>query len=491
MLNNSTSNISFKPAAESLEFLSSENTRYTYANLYGFTFQLLQSIDNYTFTASSPLLIHTATSEKKVFLLSAAFLLKIPVMVLHHDTTEQELENILQKISANVIYSDFDYSSEKLRNLYQIDIPDDYLIEKESWREDLFSLSDPTSVAGLFLTSGSTSSPKIVPVKRRQVFVAANSSAQNFKPGKNKYWLLCLPLNHVGGINVIYRSILYQSAIYLTHSFDEVKIRELLYSNKNFEVASMVPTMLEQLMEDRFFRVHFGFKAILLGGGPITIQFIDKAITRGLPIVSSYGMTETCAQIAANPLLQPSGAYIPKTSIGKPFSPNKVEIRDENGKNVSVNESGQIWLKGPQVFDGYLDENLNKNAFDDDGWFNTGDFGHLNRKGHIFIETRRTDLIITGGENVAPVDVENVLNSSKHVKESGVIGVPDKKWGQKVVAYFVPSSNSFDIDELKLELKSMLKGFQIPKEFIPIAKLPKTETFKIQRQKLIDRYQNR
>lgn len=478
----------FEPSLERLEFLSSENARYTYANLYSFTVKIFQITENYTFTDTSPLLIHAPSSEKLVFLLSAAFLLKIPVMVLHHDTTEQELESVLQQVSAKVIYSEFNYNSERLSNLDKIDIPDSFLTEEESWKPDLFSLSGPESVAGLFLTSGSTGTPKIVPVKRRQIFVAANSSAQNFKPGKNKYWLLCLPLNHVGGINVIYRSILYQSGIYLTHSFDEVKIRELLYSNKNFEVASMVPTMLEQLMEDKFFRVHFGFKAILLGGGPISVQFIDKAITRGLPIVTSYGMTETCAQIAANPLLQPSGAYIPKTSVGKPFSPNKVEIRDENGKNVSVNESGQVWLKGPQVFDGYLDENLNKNAFDDKEWFNTGDFGHLNRKGHLFIESRRTDLIITGGENVSPAEVESALNRCKDVSEAGVIGVPDKKWGQKVVAYFVPSNNSFDVNGIKQELKSTLKGFQTPKEFIPIAKLPKTDTLKVQRKKLIDRY---
>ncbi len=490
-MKNTNSSYLYEPAQENLIFLSNGKSEYTYANLYGFSEKLLEQTKDFNFTASHPLLILAPSSEKLVFLLSAAFLLNIPVMVLHNETTETELEGILKRVSPAGFFSGYKFQSEIINQIPRITIPDEYLQQKGSANNEAFSYSDQNSVAGLFLTSGSTGSPKIVPIKRRQIFVAAQASAKNFMPDKNKYWLLCLPLNHVGGINVIYRSLLYQTAIYFSETFDEVKIRDLLYSDKNFEVASMVPTMLEELMADKFFRVHFGFKAILLGGGPITIPFIDRAITRGLPIVSSYGMTETCAQIAANPLLQPSGAYIPKTSVGKPFSPNLVQIRDEKGNSVSPNESGQIWLKGPQIFDGYLDESLNKTAFDNEGWFNTGDFGHLNRKGHIFIETRRTDLIITGGENVAPIDVENVLNSSKHVKESGVIGVPDKKWGQKVVAYFVPSSNSFDIDELKLELKSMLKGFQIPKEFIPIAKLPKTETFKIQRQKLMDRYQNR
>ncbi len=481
----------FTPAPANHRFLSSEQNSYQYANLYGFASELYDQIKNLQFSRSSPLLIISPSSEELVFLVSAAFLLRVPVITMHYESTEKEILQLTDKVEPAAIFATKDLESSRLKSIPHLDIPDYKSAQKKEWNNEHFSLSHTDETAGLFLTSGSSGSPKIVPVKRRQVLIAAHSSAKNFKPGKNKYWLLCLPLNHVGGINVIYRSLLYQSAIYIVQPFDELIIRELLYSNKDFEVASMVPTMLEKLMEDKLFRVHFDFKAILLGGGPITLPFIDRALTRGLPIVSSYGMTETCAQIAANPLLQPSGIYIPKTSVGKPFAPNRVEVRDEQGKSVLPNESGQIWLKGPQVFDGYFDPRLNKTGFDENGWFNTGDFGHMNRKGHLFIESRRTDLILTGGENVTPTEVETVLNDCPEIRESAVIGIPDQKWGQKVVAFISPANKNIDRKEVEKHLKKNLKRYQIPKELILIAAIPKTDLGKIKRKKLIQLYKSR
>lgn len=478
----------FNPAPENLTFLSSEDGSYTYGNLFGFASWLSSQTGHPELSGPRPLLIVSESSTETVFLIAAAYLLKIPVIPVHHEATEAELENIAKSLQPVAVYTYRRFQSERLRNLKKIKPTDEVLQQKETWNPELFSLSDPEKKAGIFFTSGSTGSPKIVPIKRKQVLFAAHSSAQNFKPGHNKYWLLCLPLNHVGGINVIYRSLLYQSAIFLVQTFDEEKIRQYLYENKAFEVASMVPTMLENLMKDSIFRVHFGFKAILLGGGPMTIKFIDRALTRGLPIVTSYGMTETCAQIAANPMLQPSGEYIPKTSVGRLFHPNKVEIRDEKGEKVITNESGHIWLKGPQVFDGYNDEELNKKTFDESGWFNTGDFGHLNRKGHLFIDSRRTDLIITGGENVAPVEVESVMNTYEGIAESSVVGIPDKKWGQKMVAFVVPNHDHLNRDEILEFLKKNLKAFQVPKEFIMIDEIPKTDTGKIRRRELAELY---
>jgi O-succinylbenzoic acid--CoA ligase len=291
---------------------------------------------------------------------------------------------------------------------------------------------------------------------------------------------------------VIYRSLLYGSGIYLRPDFEAEPIRKLLHENRSVMVASMVPTMLVELLEESFFRAHFDFKAILLGGGPISLELINRSITRGLPIVCSYGMTETCAQIAANPMLQPSGIYIPKNSVGPIFEPNRIQIRSDDGDVLPSNESGKIWLKGPQIFDGYLDEELTQMAFDDDGWFHTGDYGHLNRRGHLFIETRRSDLIITGGENVNPTVVEEQLRSLETVIEAGVVGIPDKKWGQRVVAFITTSTREQpDEDQLKEALKSYLRSFMIPKEFILIDEIPKTPNGKIQRNELVQIYQIR
>lgn len=471
-------------------FLSSGQESYTYQHLYWFSNRLQQQMKDINPSESNPLLVISGSTVETVFLIAASFLLKIPILPLRPDTTRKELEDILAQLKPAAVYTDQDRIKEWIRHLPEITIRKEMFQVESHSKNPQLSLEEPESIAGYFLTSGSTGPPKIVPIKRRQILFAASSSAKNFEPANNKYWLLCLPLNHVGGINVIYRSVLYHSAIYLMDSFDEEKIRDLLHHHKTFEVASMVPTMLVKLMDDPFFRVHFNFKAILLGGGPISMELINRSLTRGLPIVCSYGMTETCAQIAANPMLQPSGMYIPKKSVGSIFEPNKIEIRNDNNEALPFNESGQIWLKGPQIFDGYLDESQNENAFDEDGWFRTGDFGHLNRKGQLFIESRRSDLIITGGENVNPVEIESILNSLERIRESAVVGIPDKKWGQKVTAFVVLDNGEAELDQeqVRTKLKESLRGFKIPKEFIILDQLPKTDTHKIKRTELIKRY---
>jgi O-succinylbenzoic acid--CoA ligase len=491
MMGSQTRVPTFELPTDQLIFLSTENQNFKYKNLYQFCNNIESQLKETELSDRHPLLIIADSSVETAFLIAACFLLKIPILPIHPETNSYELQGVLDTIEPGAVYSNQEHSMDQLSEYPEFLLSEEMFSFDKPYDLGELTLSEPDQFAGYFLTSGSTGIPKIVPIKRRQVLFAASSSAKNFKPTNNKYWLLCLPLNHVGGVNVIYRSILYHSAIYLMASFEAEKIRDLLHHKESFEVASMVPTMLVKLMEDSFFRVHFNFKAILLGGGPISMDLINRSLTRGLPIVCSYGMTETCAQIAANPMLQPSGMYIPKKSVGTIFEPNEIEIRNDNNEALLYNESGHIWLKGPQVFDGYLDESINKNFFDEKGWFYTGDYGHLNRKGQLFIENRRTDLIITGGENVNPVEIEEILNSFSSIKESAVVGIPDKKWGQKVTAFLVLNNKNGKLNKEEIEkgLKESLRGFKIPKEFVIISKLPKTSTHKIKRAELIKLYQ--
>lgn len=476
-----------KPEKE-LTFLTSEMESYTYENLFGFTSWLREKTNEIHFSEEKPLLICGPSSDEIIFLVAACFLLKIPFLSLHEEFSNTDAKILKNQINPPLIYSDDPERFKTVFKAQQIGIDKNRLTLQSEYDESLFSLSGIEQTAGLFLTSGSTGTPKIVPIKRRQVLFAAEASANNFKPGKNKYWLLCLPLNHVGGISIILRSILYGSAIYRVDSFDTDTIRHLLSNNQDFEVASMVPTMLVNLMDDAHFQTHSNFKAILLGGGPITTELIEWAVTRGIPIVTSYGMTETFAQIAANPILNPSGTYLPKNSVGQLFSPNQIEIRDDKNKPLPNRESGQIWLKGPQVFDGYLSEELNREVFDENRWFNTGDFGYLNYRKQLYIESRRMDLIITGGENVNPVDVEQAIETFSGISRSAVVGVQDKKWGQRVVAFYTTEKEQIDELKLKSYLKDKLLSYQVPKEFILRNELPVTSLGKIKKRELLRSY---
>ena len=489
MTDNSRHNAPFFPVpAENNRFLASEKEEYDYQNLFGFAEWLSEETDEINFSETAPLFICHQSDDKVLFLIAACYLLKIPFISVHEDFSENDARSLKSLIQPPLIFSDRSGDFDKIFSARELHISDSQLNLKGTFNSKLFSLQDSEKIAGLFLTSGSTGVPKIVPIKRRQVLFATKASGENFKPGINKFWLLCLPLNHVGGISIILRSLLYGSAIYRIDSFDSGKVSRLLAENRDFEVASMVPTMLINMMDDSKFQTHPKFKAILLGGGPITPELIEWAATRGIPIVTSYGLTETFAQIAANPILLPRGMYFPKNSVGTIFQPNSIQIRDDEGKKQHIRESGQIWLKGPQVFDGYLADELNKSVFDSEGWFNTGDYGYLNYRNQLFVETRRTDLIITGGENVNPENVEQVINSFPGILQSGVVGIHDKKWGQRVVAFYSTTGEDIELNELKNFLKEELLAFQIPKEFIRLNELPVTSLGKIKRKELIQAY---
>lgn len=473
-----------------LNFLATENGIFDYKNLYAFSDWFSNELKPHQIDEKHPLALLSENSEELAFVVGACFLLNIPFVSLSTKATDRELQEQIDSVTPALFFTDKKNRS-RIGDAPSISISKNKL--SRTTFEDLsnFTVGEPKSALGLFFTSGTTGSPKVVPVLRRQILFGAEASAENFKPDHNRYWLLCLPLNHIGGISIIIRSILYHSAVYLMDRFDAYQVHTFLTENKLFQVASLVPTMLTELLDDPLFQIHMKFKAILLGGGPISLELINQSIERGVPIVSSYGMTETCAQIAANPMLKPSGVYHPKKSVGRLFSPNKVEIRDPDTEaSLPKKEVGLIWLKGPQVFDGYRDKSLNKSVFDKNGWFNTGDYGHLNRFNQLFIESRRTDRIVTGGENVDPVEVENALNNHPEIKESVVFGLPDPKWGEKVVVLIVLENKKLSFDEVISTLKKNLQGYKIPKEIRFIEQVPKSSLGKVKQGELKELFKN-
>ncbi|MEP0006760.1 MAG: AMP-binding protein [Balneola sp.] len=470
-------------------FLTSEHGMYTYSDLERFTGFFLDIIKQKSDSIKWPIAFLSESSDLLIFSIAAAWNLGIPIIPLSPKLSQKELENIVQELSPSLIFCDT-ANRNRLSGEDVIHMDENFFLNAFTF--DIRDLDLPTpskikdsSIFGYFLTSGTTGKSKIVPLKRRQMISAAKASAKNFQPEPNHFWLLCLPLNHVGGISIIFRSLLYGSAIYRMGRFNEEMVTEFLSENPRFQAASLVPTMLSRLLKNPLFKTHRDFKAILLGGGPTTHQLLKRSVERGIPIVSSYGMTETCAQIVTNAMTTPSGMYTPLKSVGKPFSPNQLQIRDNNGKVLGKNQSGMIWLNGPQVFDGYYEVDENSDVFDKNNWFKTGDYGHLNGFDQLFIESRREDLIITGGENVNPVEVEEAIQRLPLIKEAVVIGIPDEEWGQKVTAVItLLNGQTPDIDEMKKMLSSELTDFKIPKELVVVDKLPKTVMGKVKRWEL-------
>ncbi len=483
----------FKKTAPDFVFLASKEGMYTYNDLDRFTafFQdiLIQRSDSLKW----PVAFLSESSDMLVLSLAACWQLGVPFIPLDPKLTTEELESQISALSPSLIFCD-SKNRKRIQSDDIVHMDENYFINAFTFDIANSELPNPNKfekndIFGYFFTSGTSGSPKIVPLKRRQMYAAAKSSAKNLRPDPNHFWLLCLPLNHIGGISIILRSLIYGTGIYRLDVFHEEMIKEFLVENSRFQAASLVPTMLKRLLKDPLFRTHRNFKAVLLGGGPSTEKLLKKAVERGIPMISSYGMTETCAQIVANPMLAPSGTYTPLTSVGKPFSSNAVEIRDEHGKSQPMNESGLIWLKGPQVFDGYYAKEDGYIHFDEKGWFNTGDFGHLNGNGHLFIESRRTDLIVSGGENINPIEVELAIERLKEIHEVAVIGIDDEEWGQKVVAVVTLANGVHpDLEFIRSELKGKIADFKHPKDLKIVDELPKTATGKIKRKELKRRF---
>ncbi len=477
-------------------FLGSSFGLHSYADLEQFERFFLQFLFDFDHDFNKPVGFLSQSSDTLIFGIAACWKLGIPFVPFDIKAPSEQLQTQFDKIEPGLVFADQDLQQKidhpDLIDIKQLDLTRslemDVVLGFEA--ENYSPNSDPDHTFGYFFTSGTTSgTPKVVPLKRRQMLSAAKSSANNFKPRKNHFWLLCLPLNHIGGISIILRSILYGSAIFRMKSFHPKMITTFLTENKLFQAASLVPTMLRRLLDQSGFFVHSNFKAILLGGGPIDTDLIKECRNRGVPLVPSYGMTETCAQIAANPILEPSGTYGPIKSVGTVFAPNKIQIRDDDNTPLGANNSGQIWVKGPQVFDGYLNLDNDK-YFDSNGWFNTGDFGYFNANEQLYIDSRRSDLIVTGGENVSPFEIESKLKAIKEIKEAAVLGLPDKEWGEKVAAAIVfQDGKPISQNQIRQKLKNELANYKIPKEIIAVEELPKTRTGKIIRTKLPELFQ--
>jgi O-succinylbenzoic acid--CoA ligase len=471
-------------------FLKTTARQYSYKDLFLFAEHFSQEIKKRGLRNNQPIGLCGPSSDEMIFMIASCWLFNIPFTVFNHHLSGPKIEQQFRRIQPNLIIT----SEPERINHHQILSfdsfkPEDILYSSPHFEQSSFNsimAERPLNedyILGYFFTSGTSSTPKIVPLKRRQMIAAAKSSAKNISPSSDQCWLLCMPLFHIGGVSIILRSLLYGSGIFHLPIFDENEIAHRLSTDKSIVAISLVPTMLKRLAENPKLRIHDNLQAVLLGGGPVSKNLIAMCSQKSIPVITSFGMTETCAQIAANLLFKDSDSQKKHQSAGRIFKPNRAEVRNQRNQPVPTGISGSIWMKGPQVFDGYLEDPV-KNM-DNNRWFNTGDYGKLDEDGCLFIEARRTDLIITGGENVSPREVENVLEQLKPIKEAAVFGVSDEEWGQRIVAALVlTSSATINQKDLKNRLKEDLPSYKIPKEFLFVDELPHTHNGKLQRSKL-------
>ncbi len=318
---------------------------------------------------------------------------------------------------------------------------------------------DMDDIAGRVLTSGSTGSPEPIGLTYGNFLWSAVASAFNIGVNPEDRWLCCLPLSHVSGLSIVMRSVIYGTAAQIHDGFDVDRVAETL-DRGEVSVVSLVTTMLARLLDAG--ADLSGPRAILVGGGPVPEDPLEEALGRGATVVQTYGLTETCSQVTT---LAPADARRKLGSAGRPLLTTHLRIQD-----------GEILVQGPTVAPGRADA---------DGWLHTGDLGSIDEEGFLYVEDRIDDMIVSGGENVIPAEVEKVLLRHPEVADAAVVGRDDPEWQQAVTAIVVLQDGStVSPDELRRHCAESLPGFKVPKRVELAAALPRTPSGKLMRRAL-------
>jgi O-succinylbenzoic acid--CoA ligase len=335
---------------------------------------------------------------------------------------------------------------------------------------------DPDDLHSIVFTSGTTAASKGAMLTHAAHWASALASAERLGTIFRNRWLLCMPLFHVGGLSIVLRSAITGFAIVLEERFDATRVNQLLRRG-HADTLSVVPTMLDRMLEDAGDeRYSPGLRCALVGGAPLHPNLATRARAAGIPVAATYGMTETCSQVAT---AEPSTILEGDNSAGRPLSGVEVRIADPDATGL-----GEILVRGPIVMRGYFENETATSEALRDGWLHTGDLGRLDPSGRLHVDGRKSDLIITGGENVMPQEVESLLVTHPDIADAAVYGVPDERWGERVVAAIVPAGDAVDETTLRAWCKTRLAGYKVPTSFVRVASLPRTASGKLLRRNL-------
>jgi fatty-acyl-CoA synthase len=352
-----------------------------------------------------------------------------------------------------------------------------------------FRRASPDDIYMLCYTSGTTGTPKGVMIPHRMIAWNGYNTAACWDLGADDVSPIFTPLYHVGGLCAFLVPIVTAGGTIVLHARFDVDEVWTTIVGERCTVVLGVPTIWRLLMEaPQFATVNLSaVRAFYSGGAPLPQFIIDAYQQRGVVFKQGYGLTEAgvnCFSMTVEESRRKAG------TIGRPMMFTEARIvAGDDGHDAAPDEVGELWLRGPHVCLGYWrNPAATAAALDADGWFHTGDLAKRDEEGFFSIAGRQKDMIISGGVNVYPAEIEAQLLQHPHVRDAAVVGVPDETWGEAGAAFVVPGDDRPDADALQQFLLTRLAKFKLPKHWIFVDSLPRTPYGKVVKPQLRERF---
>ena len=437
---------------------------YTYQDIYSAVVNVATRLQTLSDTRIAIVSDNSVTMA--VYLL-AAMLVRKEVLLLNVHLTAGEIEKQLCELHITTVLHSAKRCGQVPESVTSMEFESMESMLHNGGKDNFDWIVNDNDIAAIMNTSATTGQFKSVPLRWGQIKAHVQASQEVLGRSEQDNWLMVLPLFHVSGLSILMRSLYNGTAVTILPKYDEAQVLKLIESEQ-INMMSLVPTILTQL-EPHI--THHALRVILLGGEFISMALIEACEKKSLPIYKTYGMTETFSQSVTFSVLE----YPHKReSVGKPLPGMQVRIDNPDTDGV-----GEIHLTGPMVMTGYI----NKEPIDGD--FNTDDIGYIDEDGFVYILNRREDLIISGGENIYPKELEDLVYTLPSVKECAVVPVSDAKWGQ-VPALFVAfhDGKSLPPEDILAFMSNSLAKYKVPKYVKVLTALPRNGTGKILRNEL-------
>ncbi len=427
-------------------------------------------------------------------LLFASGMAGTPFVPLNYRLADADLNRLVARSAPAVLIADDDMLP-RIADVDGVEVVARSAFEEEFLRcppcERVALTDAETDIAVLLFTSGTTGDPKAAVLRHANLTSYVMSTVEFLGAGDDEAALVSVPPYHIAGISAVLTAAYSgRRVVYLPAFTAEEWVR--VAAEEKITHAMVVPTMLGRILDviEQTGETLPALRALSYGGGKMPEPVIARALARfpHVDFVNAYGLTETSSTIALLGAKDHRAAFASDdpairrriASVGQPLPSVELEIRRDDGSVCDVGEQGEIHVRGEQVSGEYL----HKKAIADDGWFATNDAGWLDEGGYLFVEGRLDDVIVRGGENISPGEIEDVLRSFDDVADCAVLGIPCTQWGEKVVAVIVSRSGSPDTGRMAAAIRERLRSTKTPEQWFIRDELPYNETGKLLRRVL-------